>query len=241
MYKAILIFFLFLSSFQSNSQALTGAELLEKGIAYHDPNGNWNTFNGELFITMETPKGANRDSHLKINLPKEYFYIKNTRANDTISTEFTVEKDSCSIAFCGSATFSPEVAKKNRLTCKSAKFYRNYYTYLFGLPMKLKDAGTKISEEVERKKFQGKEYLVLKATYDKEKGKEVWCFYFNPKNYALEVYQFFRADDAGNLNLKSGEYIVLTDTKTINGIKIPKTRAWYFNKDNTYLGTDILK
>ena len=33
--------------------------------------------------------------------------------------------------------------------------YQNYYTYLYGLPMKLKDAGTIIHEKVALKKFKG--------------------------------------------------------------------------------------
>ena len=100
--------------------------------------------------------------------------------------------------------------------------------------MKLKDKGTIIHDKVERKKFKGKEYLVLKATYNKEVGKDTWYFYFNPKTYAMEVYQFFKEEK------NSGEYILLTGEETINGIKMPKIRAWYYNKDNGYLGTDIL-
>ena len=48
------------------------------------------------------------------------------------------------------------------------------------------------------KTFKGKEYLVLKATYDEAVGKDVWYFYFDPETYAMEIYQFFRMDDDGN-------------------------------------------
>ena len=101
--------------------------------------------------------------------------------------------------------------------------------------MKLNDEGTIIDPNVTQKTFKGKDYLVLKATYPKEVGKDTWYFYFNPKTYAMEVYQFFK-DETKN----DGEYILLTDLETINGIKIPKNRAWYYNKNDTYLATDIL-
>ena len=114
--------------------------------------------------------------------------------------------------------------------------YQNYYTYLYGLPMKLKDPGTIITDKIVRKKMKGKTYLVLKATYKKEVGKDTWYFYFNPKTYAMEIYQFFH-DEAKN----DGEYILLTGEETINEIKIPKNRAWYMNKDDKFLGTDILR
>ncbi len=113
--------------------------------------------------------------------------------------------------------------------------YKNYYTYLYGLPMKLKDPGTIIDDKVERKVFHGKEYLVLKVTYTEDVGKDIWYFYFNPKTYAMEVYQFFH-DEAEN----DGEYILLTEEKSINDIIMPKNRAWYTNKENKLLGTDIL-
>ena len=68
--------------------------------------------------------------------------------------------------------------------------------------MKLKDKGTVIHEKVKAKKFKGKDYLVLKVTYDENVGKDTWYFYFNPKTYAMEVYQFFK-DESKN----DGEYI----------------------------------
>ena len=51
---------------ESFSQTITGDELLEKVIQYHDPNGNWKTFKGALFVSMQTPKGPNRKSEINI-------------------------------------------------------------------------------------------------------------------------------------------------------------------------------
>lgn len=76
--------------------------------------------------------------------------------------------------------------------------------------------------------------MVLKVTYKQNIGKDTWYFYFNPKTFAMEVYQFFKETK------DSGEYILLSGLETINAIKMPKVRAWYYNKDNNYLGTDIL-
>ncbi len=106
--------------------------------------------------------------------------------------------------------------------------------------MKLKDPGTHISETVERKSFKGKEYLVLKVTYDESVGSDNWYIYLDPETYAMEVYQFFKKDENGNQKDDSGEYILLTEEMVVNFIKMPKVRAWYYNKDDAYLGTDIL-
>jgi hypothetical protein len=223
---------LLLISITSFSQKLTGNELLEKAIQFHDPKGNWETFKGEFFVTMETPKNASRKSTIKINLPEEYFLVKAIR--DTIVTEYIIQKDDCSMSINGNINPSEELKNRYNLNCERANMYKNYYTYLYGLPMKLKDDGTIIHPKVERKKFQGKEYLVLKATYNKQVGKDTWYFYFNPKPYAMEVYQFFKEKK------DSGEYILLSGLEIINDIKMPKNRAWYYNKNDGYLGTDIL-
>ncbi len=228
--------FLGLTSF---SQQISGSELLDQAIKYHDPNNNWKTFNGTFNVIMETPNNSNRDSKIVINLPEEHFYLKSKR--DTIITEYSLKKDECTISLNGNTNISDEVLKANNLSCKRANLYKNYYTYLYGLPMKLKDAGTIIDEKVEQKAFKGKDYLVLKVNYDSNVGKDVWYFYFNPENYAMEVYQFYKTDNEGTVKKDSGEYILLTDEEVINDIKIPKNRAWYYNKGDGYLGTDILK
>ena len=230
----IFLFLLITSFLTSCEKKLTGELLLNKAISYHDPNNNWPTFNGELIVTMETPNNPNRDSNIVINLPEDYFYVKAVR--DSLTTEYEVKKDGCIITFNGDTNFTEEVAKENRLNCERASMYKNYYTYLYGLPMKLKDEGTIIHDKIERKTFKEKEYLVLKATYDDTVGSDIWYFYFDPETYAIEVYQFFH-DEAKN----DGEYILLTEEETINSIKMPKNRAWYTNKENKLLGTDILK
>ena len=56
----------------------------------------------------------------------------------------------------------------------------------------------------------------------------------------MEVYQFYKTDENGKIKPDSGEYILLTETELISGIKMPKNRAWYYNKNDGYLGTDVL-
>ena len=232
--KKVVFLFSFISVLNAYSQNITGTDLLEKAIAYHDPDNNWPTFQSSFFITMKTPKSTDRNSTINIDLVKDSFYVKAIK--DSTTTEYTIEKEQCTIALNGIKNPSSTLKDKHKLSCKRANMYKNYYTYLYGLPMKLKDKGTIIHEKVELKKFKQKEYLVLKVTYDKNVGDDTWYFYFDPKTYAMEVYQFFH-DEAKN----DGEYIILTKEEIINGIKMPKNRAWYYNTNDKYLGTDILQ
>ena len=229
-------FFLFLISLLPISilgQELAGQKLLEKAIKYHDPNGSWNSFSGNLGVTMSTPDGKERVSDIVLNLPGEFFQLISEK--DGAILKQVVDRGECKLMLNGSTTLSEEDKEKHRLTCERANMYKNYYTYLYGLPMKLKDPGTIIHPITQRKVFKGKEYLVLKATYEKEVGGDIWYFYFDPETYAMEVYQFFRDESKPD-----GEYILLTGEEEVSGIKMPKTRAWYYNKDDKYLGTDVL-
>lgn len=215
-------------------QVLTGSQLLDKTIAHHDPNNNWGTFDDQLAITMKTPDKKERISRIRINLPERYFKLSATK--DGVTLEHTLDKDVCTLSLNGSTEISEEDAETHRLTCERANSMKNYYTYLYGLPMKLKDPGTIVDPKVQTRTFKGKKYLVLKVNYDDAVGNDSWYFYFDPQTYAMEVYQFFH-DETKN----DGEYILLSGTETISGILMPKTRAWYYNKDHKYLGTDVLK
>ena len=231
--KFVCLILLSLAGSFSYAQELTGNELLDKAIAYHDPNGNWNTFKGGFQITMETPNSSVRVSKIHFDLPREEFILDVTKDKDSYA--YLIEKDSCKISLNGHLEISDEDAKRLRLNCERGKMMKDYYTYLYGLPMKLKDVGTIISPIVERKTFKGKEYLVLKVNYTEDVGKDTWYFYFDPTTYAMEIYQFFHEEQEND-----GEYILLKGMETINDIKMPKARAWYYNKNDKYLGTDIL-
>ena len=232
--KNLFIVLVFLFSIQSFSQQITGKQLLEKAIKYHDPDGKWSAFKGTLFVTMKSPNASNRESKIEVDIANQFFSVTSKTGKNT--SQYIIQKDSVQIIFNGNDNPSEEVLKKNKLSTSRAKMFQNYYTYLYGLPMKLTDPGTIIHEQVNLDKFMGDEMLVLKVTYSKEVGKDTWYFYFNKDTYAMEAYQFHH-DESKN----DGEYILLSELEVINGIKMPKERAWYMNKDGKYLGTDILK
>lgn len=219
--------------FIGQSQNLTADEILSKSIAYHDPNGVWGSFNGAFTVRMETPERLPRVSEITINQNEARFRLHAVQGE--VEKTYELNGKQCTLSLNDAPEFSEADAEKHRLTCESAKMYRDYYSYLYGLPMKLRDKGTHLDRAVQTKSFKGKEYLVLKATYEEAVGKDIWYFYFDPATYAMEVYQFFH-DESKN----DGEYILLSGLESIGRIKMPKVRAWYYNKDDKYLGTDVL-
>jgi len=214
-------------------QGVTGSELLEKAIAYHDPNNQWNSFVGNFKVTMESPNGDKRISLIAMDMPSSHFELITQKDSNTI--EQTVHKGQCILKLNGNTNITEADRATYNISCERAKKMKDYYTYLYGLPMKLRDPGTIVHPTVEIKSFKGKEYLRLRVTYSPEVGKDTWYFYFDPTTYAMEVYQFFH-DESKN----DGEYILLAGEEDIKGIKMPKTRSWYYNKNDQLLGTDVL-
>ena len=214
-------------------QKLNADALLNKTIQYHDPNSLWNEFKASFFVTMESAEGSLRKS--KINLDLKHSFFNLSVKVDENQWTYSIDSGVCKLSFNGSQVISPEIEKKFGLNCERALMYRNYYTYLYGLPMKLKDPGTILSPKVLEKTINGLSYWVLKVNYKPEVGSDTWYFYFDKNSYALKRYQFFH-DESKN----DGEYIILENELEIAGIRMPKNRSWYYNSDNTYLGKDIL-
>lgn len=231
-------FFFWLLLFVTNpsllAQNIIGQTLLEKSIQYHDPKGKWDTFKGTLQLTETRPNGTDRKTTLKLDNRKAYFYLTQNRG--VYQIEKIIKAGQCIHTVNGSTTIPDSLVQKYRLTCPQLKRIRDYYVYLWGMPMKLRDPGTNIQEEVTKTTFMEKEVLSMKVTYDKAVGEDIWYFYFNPQNYALVGYRFYHDE-----SVNDGEYIPLEGEEVINGIRFPKTRTWFVNKDDELLGADILE
>lgn len=226
----ILVFFFSKMVF---AQGLTGEVLLEKAIAYHDPNSRWSQFNETFYVTLERADRSVRKSKITLDLARSFFELTvELKANQWSAS---LKEEACQLFFNGSAEITPEIREEYKLNCERAKMYRDYYSYLYGLPMKLKDPGTRIDPQVKRVSIEGTSYWVLKVTYDPSVGSDTWYFYFDTESYALKRYQFFHEESKND-----GEYIILDDEIELSGIHMPKNRSWYYNSDDAFLGTDKL-
>lgn len=215
------------------AQHLTAEELLNKTIQHHDPNSLWDDFKASFYVAMETPKRLLRTSEISIDLKQSFFDLCVQVGENQWAA--SLKDGECHLSFNGSKEISPEIEKEFKLNCERAEMYKDYYTYLYGLPMKLRDPGTLIDPKVVQKTKNGTDYWVLKVTYEPEVGSDTWYFYFDQSSYALKQYQFFHEESKND-----GEYIILEDEINIAGIKMPKNRSWYYNSDDTFLGKDIL-
>lgn len=235
-----LFLLLFLTVFTKiiNAQNINAEQLIKASINYHDPDSKWSTFKDTLVVEMTAPEQTPRVSKVYLNNLNNNFYLKVEKDSNVIS--YYLSANTCELKLNGRSNFKHGEAKKFNLSCERGQMLKNYYSYLYGMPMKIMDPGAIITNKVERKWFQGKEFLVLEVKYTPEVGNDIWFFYFNPKTFALEAYQFFKSNNDGKLISDTGEYILFEGQTIINNIKIPKVRSWYYNKNNSFLGKDSL-
>lgn len=214
-------------------QKVTPEEIIVKSIMYHDPD--MKLFDSEVVMDfIETrPKGEDRKSTIRFNIKKETFQLANVR--DGISMKSQMNKGKVEILVDGKKEYSDEIMEKYRLNPKRVAMMKNYYQYLWLMPMKLNDPGTNIDSEVKKVDFFGKELLQIKVLYSPEVGKDIWYFYFNPTTYAMQGYRFYH-DESKN----DGEYILLEDETVFDNVRLPQKRTWYTHKEDKLLGTDIL-
>ncbi|NKB88306.1 MAG: hypothetical protein GKS06_08810 [Acidobacteria bacterium] len=173
-----------------------------------------------------------RTTELIIDNGASKFWMKMERFGRV--TETTVTGDECWTTFNGSSEFTEQETERFQLSCDRMLRWRDYYTYLYGLPMKLRDEGTIVDPLAVRTEFEGEEVWQVRVTYDPEVGTDTWYFYFSPEDYSLTGYRFYHDESAND-----GEYIIL-DRIQDGDMRIPKVRSWFRNNDDELLGTDKL-
>ncbi len=192
---------------------VTGRDYLSKSIAYHDPNGIWKDLKATFVIEDSLPPG--RESRF-------YEFSVDNSQNKLIykieGLHYIVWNDSVQV-------FEGEIEKERALRM------RNYYQFLWGLPMKFQDSGTQIEDSVRLERLNGIDYHVVRVPYEKD----IWYVYLEPETYRMAAYKFYQDEP----NLK-GEIIYLDGTEEFKGLKIPKNRTWYRTETPEFLGTDKL-
>lgn len=225
------LFILFVPALAIAQQS--GEELIAASIKFHDPESKWSETKAIFNFSDTRPGKEARPATMYLNNATGTLCVMRVQEGAKVTRH--TQNDICTYDVDGSFQPSAEEIEKYTLTEKRTLMLRNYYLYLWGLPMKLTDPGTRIDAKIYNKEFNGKLSKAAKVTYDAEVGNDIWYFYFDPETNQMIGYQFFHDEAKGD-----GEYILLSEIMDVNGIKIPQNRAWYTNPDSTLLGTDHL-
>jgi hypothetical protein len=186
------------------------ADVLQQSLDYHDPRGVWSS--QPLEITAEVRLAKRLADERGYSVRTDRIFIDNAtgqfRYHSVRGTEETQES--------------------------GAGRWRDYFTYVFGVPMKLRDPGTILDPTVTRTTFVDRDVYALRVTYSTEVGADTWYFYFNPETFALEGCRFFHDEAA-----KDGEYIVYEgEIEGPGQLRLPRRRLWHMNLDGEYIAVD---
>jgi hypothetical protein len=215
-------------------ETMSAEEALSRSIEYHDPAGIWTAGSFRFRIVGTRPLAGPTFTTIIIDNAAGRFHLERERLGRMIET--TITGDECWTRLDGSTEYSEEEADRFGLSCDSMRTTRDYHVYLYGLPMKLRDEGTRVGPEATRVPFEGRDSWQIRVTYDPEVGTDTWYFYFDAETWALIGYRFYHDEGAND-----GEYIVLDREVTGGGLRLPKVRAWYTHGDERLLGTDTIQ
>jgi hypothetical protein len=206
--------------------------LLNQSIAYHDPENQWSGRTHLLQLVESRPGGAVRHTRLSFNPDNGDFDLQQTRGRDKIQLRY--KGGTFDFSHNGRTDIADSTRSRLNLTEERTVFIRDYYTYLWGLPMKLRDPGTVVQPTVQKVWFNGQQLLEVEVHYAPDTGKDVWFFYFDPITAALRGYAFYDEEDGPG----TGEYIVLEGETLVDKMRLPAQRHWYLTGERLYLGTD---
>ncbi|MEM1215253.1 MAG: DUF6503 family protein [Bacteroidota bacterium] len=208
-------------------------EVLQQSIAYHDPADRWQKDTFAFRLHEARPGGGYRITDLALSERHQYFRLD--QIADTARLIIQLSPDTCGVFRSWEHQTGDSTPTEASAMCQFGASYRDYYTYLWGMPMKLRDPGTQIDSEAKRVDFFGEELVQIRATYTREVGDDVWYFYFSPDQHALRGYRFYH-EEANN----DGEYILLEDEVQVGKLLLPAKRHWYYHKNGEYLGSDSI-
>jgi hypothetical protein len=217
------------------AQPLDAETVLRRSLAHHDPAGVWSQRAHRLTLRETRPDAPDRHTVVLVDAPAGLFAMTTERDGRKIEARLH-ESGECVATIDGSILIAEADRDRYRLDCVGIAWWRGYQEYLYGLPMKLRDPGTRLDPDVVPASFNGQDVLSIRVTYDPAVGSDVWYFYFDPASFALVGARFYH-DEAKN----DGEYLFFEEEIEAGGITLPRIRAWYYNNDDRHLATDYVE
>ena len=210
-------------------------QLVERSIAFHDPDSIW--VRKRLHIAWY---GTSGDGEERVNVQlvldpgQSKFGLSGRYRGSTI--EYETDGSSWKATVDGTDELDQETMERMRLQREDGLFWRSYYGFLAGLPMKLRDPGTRIESAITRTTFNDRDVVSIRVEYDAEVGNDTWYFYFDPETAQLMGCRFYHDE-----TVNDGEYIIFEDLTEVDGLRIPRHRRWFVNADNRFLGADEVR
>jgi hypothetical protein len=128
------------------SETPTGPEVLSRTLAYHDPDGDWMAQRVTLRIETGYADGKTRIRLATVDYATADYHDRVERDGHVL--EQKIRGNDCELLVDGSTEVDDVTLAGLGLSCERARQLRDYVSYLWGLPMKLRDPGTRVAETV---------------------------------------------------------------------------------------------
>lgn len=217
----------------SDGDGLDAGIVLGLAIGFHDPEGRWASGRFAFAVEESSADGTMRRSRLRIDNGERRFELHTERAGRQV--EVRVDGDEVVVLADGVLVTDRRTAAALGLDPERAHGLRDTYLYMYGLPMKLHDPGTRLDPVARRTRFEGRDVLELVVTYDPEVGSDAWTFYVDPVDYSLAGCRVERG--AGD---QPDETLVFEGLAEIEGLRLPRVRHRRASEDGRPLGVDAI-
>lgn len=217
--------------------------LIDASIAHHDPQGVWES--GQIHLVTEVvysemlieTRALEHPSRIgEIWLAPAWQTFKYASTTGAHTTEYEIDHDQTWTRLDGREDVTD--AEREAHGIRDPHGMRDYYEYVFGLPMKLKDPGTIFDPKVRSAEFHGRDAWKVRVTYEGDVGSDIWDFFFDKTTSALVASRFYHDVEAND-----GEYILydgeIVDEAT--GLRLPATHDWYTNDGRGQLAIDHVR
>ncbi|WP_419950603.1 DUF6503 family protein [Candidatus Palauibacter sp.] len=211
--------------------------LVARSVAFHDPDGIWGSEAISMSWVGTDGEGGERVAvSLRFGADERDFALSGRYRGSEIEYETTADGWSASVNGVAEPDLAAADRENMRLHREDGMFWRSYYGFLAGLPMKIADPGAHLEPDIIDTTFMDRTVQAVKVTYEADVGADTWYFYFDPVTAQLAGCRFYHDESAND-----GEYITFEGLSDGGGLRLPRVRAWYVNADGRHLGTDTVE
>ncbi len=205
----------------SSSEGSVAEQLIAKSIKFHDPQGKWSEFSASIQQTSYlerldplTGEKMIRERKIDLDIPRSRFVMAQELEGHLLMR--TVSGKAICTTEWNKDSISQAERDQYRLDCAGAERMRDYFRYLIGLPMVLRDKQAIVQDTITEIEFEGNVFQVVTIDYPPSGEHPTWQFYIDPESGALHQAKFFRTNtEDGTL---SGEIIRLEDPTEFGGM-----------------------
>jgi hypothetical protein len=223
---------LFSISMAQTDVSLTAAEILEKSIKFHDPEGKWNQFSGKLKLNVCFQNTGNTygTEIIEIDVARDFYQW--TRLINGFKVVKGIEDGRIFYSVNGNSNPSPEERKAFSINENNISMMKEHHYWHFGKFNHLKNIGATLQPQVTKAVFIDKpcyqltftgENLKVNHPYFKQKN----IFWIDPVTFAIVGWIY----DTG--------YGRMEGTININGLKVPAVETWYSKENNNLQGVTL--